>query len=463
VAADRQGRADYAPSEVPGTGAWIAAVDPGSPADDAGLEPGMRVDSVNGQVMVDIITWRWEASDDTCELVVTDPTDGQSYECTLYREPGQDWGLSFTDVLFDGIRTCRNACLFCFMNMLPPDSRPTLSLRDDDYRLSFLQGNFVTLTNLTDADVDRIIACDLGPMNVSLHAISPDVRRNLIGRNAPRGIEVLERLCEADIEVHAQIVVCPGINDGDELSATLDWIEPKANITSVALVPLGYTKYNARFHSSFSDDAVASRGVVDTVGPYQRRSRTRLGTTRFQLSDEFYLDAGVEVPPADSYDGYPQFYDGIGMLRSFMDETDRIVCDRHDDIAAIGAAMRARGLSPLLVSGEAALGVCRRLADAMAPDLELDVTSVRNDYFGGDVNVTGLIVAADALAQLPRDLGGRLVVLPSLMFNFDGVTLDGVPSADLGREIGERGGGLLVCDTTPTGLVDALCSLAGLG
>ena len=206
-----QKRADYASTRPQADGAWVARVEEGSPAWDAGIEPGMRIVTVNGVEPRDIIDWRWEADGGWCDLEVFDPTDGTTASCELEREPGEDWGIEFTDVLFDGIRTCLNACVFCFMAMLPKEARATLTLRDDDYRLSFLQGNFVTLTNVTDEDVDRIVTCGLEPMNVSIHAISPDVRRKMIGAHAARGVEVLEALCEAGVEVHAQIVLCPGI------------------------------------------------------------------------------------------------------------------------------------------------------------------------------------------------------------------------------------------------------------
>ena len=275
-----QRRADYASTRPQASGAWVAAVEEGSPAWEAGFEPGMRIDSVNGVSPRDIIDWRWEADGGVCDLVVFDPRDGTSTPCQLWREPGQDWGVDFTDVLFDGIRTCVNACQFCFMAMLPPEARATLTLRDDDYRLSFLQGNFVTLTNVTDEEAERIVTCGLSPMNVSIHAITPEVRRSLIGRRADRGIEVLERLLAGGIEVHAQIVLCPGINDGAELDATLSWIEARPGITSLAVVPLGYTKHSRSFSHSYSDDVEASRAVVRQIEPYQRRARETLGITR---------------------------------------------------------------------------------------------------------------------------------------------------------------------------------------
>lgn len=449
-----ESRADYASTRERVVGAWVAHVEDGSPAWEAGLEPGMRIDAVGGVPLTDIIDWRWEADGSVAELDVFDPADGEVYACTLEREPGQDWGVEFTDVLFDGIRTCVNACQFCFMAMLPADARASLTLRDDDYRLSFLQGNFVTLTNVTDEDVERIIRCRLEPMNVSIHAVSPEVRIPLIGRRAMRGMEVLERLCAAGIEIHGQIVLCAGINDGAELERTLAWVEEHPQVTSLALVPLGYTKYSKRFSSSFSDDREASRAVVRMLEPYQRRARRELGITRFQLSDEFYLDADLPVPPAETYDGYPQFHDGIGMLRSFLDEIDEVLATRVGELARTGAAVAARGERVLLVCGEAATGVFGELCRAWPGPIE--PFAVRNDYYGGDVNVTGLIVAGDLLAQLPQDLHGTWVVLPEVMLNFDHMTLDGVSLGEVTQGIERRGGRVLVSLPSPKTLLDVV-------
>ena len=457
--AEQPARADYAPTRDQSQGAWVASVEEGSPAWAAGIERGMRIVTVNGMVPRDIIDWRWEADGGWVELEVFDPRDGTTAACELEREPGEDWGIEFTDVLFDGIRTCVNACQFCFMAMLPPEARASLMLRDDDYRLSFLQGNFVTLTNVSDEDVERIITCGLAPMNVSIHAVSPEVRRTLIGRNAARGIEVLERLCEAGIEVHGQIVLCPGLNDGDELRRTLDWVEARPQIRSLAVVPLGYTKHSRRFSRSYSDDVEAARAVVELVEPYQRRARETLGITRFQLSDEFYVDAGLPVPPAEDYDGYPQFYDGIGMLRSFLDEAAGLARDRAGELAAVGRALEERDLRVVLVCGEAARETIEVLARLLSPAGRAEAWAVRNDYFGGDVNVTGLIVSCDLLAQLPGDLAGTVVVLPEVMFNFDKVTLDGDTQDHILAELRARGARALVAVPTPGPILDALVGL----
>ena len=453
--------ANYAPSTASRrskdsfTGALVAAVAPESPADDIGLVPGMRVLSVNGKPLTDMIVWEWETDGEEADIEVLDPRDDTVVTATIERYLGEDWGVEFDGAVFDGMRTCVNACLFCFMNMLPKEHRESLSIRDDDYRLSFLQGNFVTLTNMSDAEVDDAIDKLLSPMNVSLHAVSPEVRRHLIGRNAQRGLDVLERFLDAGIEIHAQIVLCPGLNDGDELQRTLAFCEERPGITSLAVVPLGYTKHQSRFTRSYSDDPAAARAVIETIRPFQERARANRGATVFQLGDEFYLNAGIEPPAAEFYDGYPQYYDGIGMIRSYLDETSDILVGESEHLVSIRQHLQAAGLILTVLSGEAA---CDTVAAFVEPPNGLagQVIAIRNDYFGGNVDVTGLICAEDVLAQLPQDLTDQLVVLPSIMFNADDLTLDGSDRATLTSVLESRGAHVLTATTMPFALLDTL-------
>ncbi|MBS5449691.1 MAG: DUF512 domain-containing protein [Coriobacteriia bacterium] len=447
----------------PWRGATIASVEPGGPAAQAGLEPGMRVTHVNGVELRDIIDWDWESDGFDVEL------DGVAYEgtpdefeftCDVERDYGQDWGLSFDGVVFDGMRLCRNNCTFCFMKMLPKGMRKTLYLRDDDYRLSFLQGNFVTLTNVTDADAERIVERALSPLNVSLHAVSPDVRARLIGRNAARGIEVLERILAGGIEVHAQIVLVPGENDGDELRRTLDYVEARPLITSLGIVPLGFTRFQDTFSASYSSDPAAARAVCELVRPYQLRSRAKEGRTRYQLADEFYLAGGVEPPAAEEYDGYPQYYDGIGMVRSYLDEMVEARADAKlaDRLARGAEELRRRGLTLLMVAGEAAAPLAGRFAERLGLGGAARPVAVENRYFGGNVDVAGLLTATDVLGQLPEDLSGRVVSVPDVMLNADALTLDGVPASELLASLEDRGAArAFVCPTTALAQARAIC------
>lgn len=434
-------------------GALVTSVRPDSPAYDAGIEPGMYVSRVNREPLTDMIVWLWEADEDEVELEVFDPSDSTTASCVLERFPGEDWGLTFNDAVFDGMRTCVNACVFCFMTMLPRESRKTLTIRDDDYRLSFLQGNFVTLTNMSDEDVENVISKNLSPMNVSIHAVTPEVRRRLIGRNAARGMEVLELLMAAGIEIHAQIVLCPGLNDGEELARTLEYCEAHPQVTSLGIVPLGFTKHQSRFTSSYSHDPALARAVVEQVRPYQDRAFERFGRHTFQLSDEFFIAARLDPPPADFYDGYPQFYDGIGMIRSYLDDTDAVLRN-PSRMVAVRDILRERGFELLVLSGEAARPTVARFIEDES--LAGKVTDIKNRYFGGNVNVTGLLTAEDILEQLPQDLGGVMLILPEVMFNASGLTLDGYHREQLLQSLEKRGGAVRVAPTTPAELLDFL-------
>ncbi len=449
-------------------GALISEVTPGGPAQLAGLEAGMRITHVNGEELRDVIDWDWEADGFAVQV------DGIAYEgtpeefeftCDIERDLGQEWGLAFDGVVFDGMRLCRNRCTFCFMRMLPDSMRSTLYLRDDDYRLSFLQGNFVTLTNLGDDDVERIVSHALSPLNVSIHAVSPEVRARLMGRNAARGIEALEELLAGGIEVHAQIVLVPGENDGGELARTLDYVEARPLITSLGIVPLGFTRFQDRFSSSFGDPAL-SRAVIEQVRPYQRRSRQAIGRTRFQLADEFYLAAGVEPPAAEEYDGYPQYYDGIGMVRSFLDELAEVAhgagegADMRAALASCARALEGADARLVLVTGQAAAPLVGRLLAECGLSARGRVLAVRNDFFGGNVDVAGLLTARDVLAQLPARLEGAVVVLPDVMFNSDGLTLDGMATHELLGEIESRGArAALVVSTSPREQLASICEV----
>ncbi len=441
-------------------GARIVEVEPGGPAAREGLEAGMIVTHVNGEELRDMIDWDWEADGPSVYLegVAYEGTPEEfEFECELGRAWGEDWGLTFDGAVFDGMRLCRNDCLFCFMKMLPKGMRKTLYMRDDDYRLSFLQGNFVTLTNLSEADVDRIVSHALSPLNVSLHAVSPDVRRRLIGKNAQRGMDVLETLVANGVEVHAQIVLVPGENDGEELARTLAYVEARPPISSLGIVPVGFTKHQDAFSRSFDDPALAA-AVIEAVRPYQDRSRALSGRTRYQLADEFYINAGVEPPPAAYYDGYPQYQDGIGMVRSFLDDASCML-GRPEDLRAFeeaAARLAAAGERALFVTGEAAFETVRGFVEATPLARAGEVVAVKNRYFGGNVNVTGLLTATDVLDRLPVDLAGRVVAIPDIMLNVDRLTLDGVSEADLLARIADRKGRGVVLRPMPQGLLDAV-------
>jgi putative radical SAM enzyme (TIGR03279 family) len=419
-------------------GGVVAAVDLDGPAARAGLRAGDVLVSADGQPLRDVIDWQWVADGATVDVVRL-RADGSEGHVSLCREPGEAWGLAFADTVFDGVRTCRNRCAFCFMTQLPRGLRRALYLRDDDYRLSFLQGNFVTLTNLSDDDVERISEQHLSPLYVSLHAVDRAVRDQLVCAREDRALERFDALLDEGIELHVQIVLVPGVNDGPVLQESLNWLAEREGVLSVGIVPLGYTAHQQRFRGSFesADDASA---VIADVAPWQQAMRDRDGCTWVYLADEFYLNAGVEVPPAGEYDGFPQYENGIGLVREFLDAAH----DSHRELArAIGDLPPGSTLT--IATGELFAPVLAQVLRVADDGERVTVIGVRNDFFGGNVGVAGLLTTSDlarALASTPED---SIVLLPGCIANADAVLLDGVPVADLGTAVG-REVRLLSCD-----------------
>ncbi len=389
--------------------ALVVAVAPGSPADDAGFEPGCFVTSVDGQPLRDLIDWRWLASDDEVELGYID-LDGEAGAVELERDEGEAWGLEFEGVVFDGVKQCRNACTFCFMRQLPARMRPSLSLRDDDFRLSFLSGTFVTLTNLSADDEARIVEQRISPLRVSLHAADADVRRMMIGRHAPHGIEVLDRLLAEGIEFHAQIVLVPGQNDGDVLADTLSWAYARSGILDVCVVPLGFTKHQARFNRSFNDPASA-RAVLDVIIPFQRRALEERGTPWAFAADEFYRNAYgsrllSNLPSTEDYGDFSMFEDGVGIVRSFVDDWEE--AERAGLVDRCAQALARSKVRARIVYGFAMQDVAAPLVAASPLAGLLEPLFVENEFFGGNVDVTGLLCGCDIIRALARDSESRV-------------------------------------------------------
>ncbi|MDR0888768.1 MAG: DUF512 domain-containing protein [Coriobacteriales bacterium] len=324
--------------------------------------------------------------------------------------------------LFDGIHKCKNKCIFCFVDMMPKGMRRSLYIKDDDFRLSFLQGNFITLTNITDDELDRIIAQRLTPLHVSLHAVGPKIRERMMGRNQERGTYVLKRLLESDIEVHTQIVLMPGVNDGAELDATLSWVCDEPGILSCGIVPYGYTRY-ASVQGSY-DTPESCLAVINQVEAFKGER----GVDHIYLADEFFLGAYPQgpidhIPPAGYYGTYPQYENGIGMVRSFIDDYP-------------GNHAAAFSDASVIITGELMAPVLRALCGKQ-------VCAIRNDFFGGNVSVAGLLVASDIVKQVRAAIcAGEIAkdavfALPPAMFNEDGLTLDGKTAREILKAIRE--------------------------
>ncbi len=450
-------RADYG-GRVPAVsgGGVVGSVTQCSPAQRAGLQPGDIVVAVDGQPLRDAIDWQWLADSDVAHLSLLRHGTAAD-DVVLTRGPGESWGLTFTEAVFDGVRTCRNRCAFCFMTQLPKGLRRALYLRDDDYRLSFLQGNFVTLTNLSDADVDRIVEQQLSPLYVSLHAVDPDVRKELICAREHRALDRLDTLLESGIDVHIQIVLVPGVNDGPQLDASLTWLAEREGIASVGIVPLGYTGHQQLFGGSYESRTAAS-SVIAQVNPWQSAFRQRDGVTWVYLADEFYLNARASVPAAEDYDGFPQYENGIGLVRDWLDGFAALRSE-------LEVAMRRLTAPVVLVSGSLFAPVLSNTIVSLAQGAtgRVSVLSVANRFFGGNVGVTGLLAGEDLVPAIAGTAPGSVVLVPDILVNADGLLLDDVPAAELGMRTG-RDVRLVSCDAAGLlgGLHDAAADPHGM-
>lgn len=420
----------------------ISFIAPESPADDAGFSAGCFITSVDGQPVRDLIDWRWLTADDQIQVGYID-LEGDIGVVELVRDEGENWGIEFDGVVFDGVKQCRNACTFCFMRQLPSDMRPSLTLRDDDFRLSFLSGTFVTLTNLKPADEARIIQQHISPLRVSLHASNPEVRRSIIGKHAAHGISALDRLLGAGIQFHAQIVLMPGVNDGEVLRETLDWAYARPGILDVCIVPLGFTKHQSAFDRSFNEPGVAL-SAMNTIAGAQQRALAERGCLWAYAADEFYTAAyGDEVldhlPARELYGNFEMFEDGVGIIRSFADDWESAVAAGADMRAQ--AALSVSGLKVKYVSGYATQTFWPALAQGCASKGVIEPFFVKNNFFGGNVDVTGLLCGCDicdAINSFKGDASHTLFALPQVIFNDNGVTLDDMCLADMEKATGAR-------------------------
>ncbi|MCP9928979.1 TIGR03279 family radical SAM protein [Cyanobium sp. CH-040] len=394
--------------------AVVATVEPGSIGEELGFQPGDRLISINGQRPRDLIDLQVLVGEEDLVLVVEDP-DGTLHTVELEKDPDEGLGLGFTEALFDGLRQCNNACPFCFIDQQPPGRRRSLYLKDDDYRLSFLYGSYLTLTNLTEADWRRIEEQRLSPLYVSVHATDPELRsRLLVNPRAGLLLQQLAWFAERNLQVHAQVVVCPGLNDGPALERTLADLAEFAGgdwpaVLSAAVVPVGLTRFRPAGDALVPVDRACARRVIAQVEPLQDRFRRRLGSRFAWLSDEWYLLAGLPLPPRDRYEDLPQQENGVGSIRAFLESLDQATralperLERPRRLSWVVGALVAEALQP----------VVHRLNSVEG--LELILHGLPSPYWGQEQVVTGLLTGSDLLAGLGgRDLGERLL-LPSVM------------------------------------------------
>ena len=394
----------------------ISAVRKNSLAEAAGIVAGDKLVAVDGVQVKDIIELSFYTSDYEVELELEN-AQGQRRQVHIDKYPDEDLGLEFEAAVFDKVSTCYNNCIFCFVDQMIPGMRKGLYVRDDDYRLSFLYGNFITLTNLKEEDFQRIIQTHMTPLYVSVHATDPKVRCEMMhNRFAGELMDKLERLFAAGIEVHTQIVCCPGYNDGVILAKSFqDLYARHPHVLTMAVVPVGITKHREGLHPLRTFTKEEAAALIDQVTPWQRQCREETGKTFIYLGDEFYLLAGRDVPTAEWYDGFPQLENGIGLTRSFVDEWQ----------ATLPSLSSYQAASPAVIPvGESAFTVLQPLLDALNKQFSTahSFVPVPNQFFGGKVNVTGLLTASDILRTCKES--GKRLILPAVVLNNDKLFLD---------------------------------------
>lgn len=413
-------------------GVEIAAVEADSLGAEMELQPGDRIIKVNGRTVRDYLDFRFHTAGETELVLEVRKQSGEDWEVELERAENEDFGFTFEHIV---PRQCANECIFCFCNGNPADARPSLFIKDEDVRLSFLYGNYTTLTSITDEEMQRIVEQGLSPQYVSVHATDLDVRAYLLGIEKSRAdiSQKLKRLLDAGIEVHAQVVLCPQINDGAVLTKTIEDLAAEyPRITSVAIVPLGLTRYNTDARLAAVTPEFC-RNVIDQLRPLQQKLFSQLGTNFALLGDEIYLKAGRTIPARSHYGSYPQIEDGIGMVRAFQEEFAKL-----EKRLARKASERISKTPGTIFTGTLFGPVLGKAVDKLNNKLgtNLFVNPVANGYFGGDVSVAGLVTGRD-LVSARNQIKGEFVLIPRQMLKSDEeVMLDGMTLDDVRRTVG---------------------------
>lgn len=413
-------------------GAIISNVDIGSYAHEGGILKGHTLLTINNQRVKDIFDYKFLIANENLILRLLDE-NGEEYILEIEKDMYEDLGIDFDKPLIDNVRQCSNKCLFCFIDQMPEGMRRSLYFKDDDIRLSFLMGNYVTLTNLGKREFDRIIDYRISPLNISIHTTNPKLRALMLGnKKADNILERLEALAKANITINGQLVLCPGYNDGLELERTLkDLYAFKDNINSLSLVPVGLTKYRENLRDLRTFTQEEAKTIIDFAENFAKKARKEIGRSFIYVADEFYVNAKVPLPSYESYDDFPQIENGVGMLVSLKDEID---------VYLEGKNLRAKTRKVIsIATGYAAYDFFVELAEDLSKNLNLDIRvyRIRNDFFGPSVTVAGLLTGQDLIRQLKgKDLGERLLISKNMLKHDEDIFLDDVSLLDLSKELG---------------------------
>ncbi len=426
----------------------------GSIAEEMEIEVGDYLLSVNGQEIHDIIDYRFLTADEELLLEI-EKQNGEVWEIEIEKDYGEELGIEFGGGIMDKAKSCSNKCMFCFIDQLPKGMRETLYFKDDDSRLSFLQGNFVTLTNMKEEDIQRIIKYHISPINISVHTTNPELRvKMLSNRFAGNVFERMKQLSEAGIQMNAQIVCVPDVNDKDELKRTIeDLYKLYPYVNNVAVVPIGITKYREGLAKVKTFNKETSKETIEMVNVLQKRFYKEVQEPFVRLSDEFYIVAGMEVPDEDFYNGYEQIEDGVGVTRCFINAIER-------DLEFLD--LNSKG-SYSIVTGTLAYDEVKKAADkicAKNPKIHIDVFKIINNFFGDTITVTGLLTGTDIIDQIKGKIKSKYLLMSDNMFRRgyelapeSAIMLDDMTIEDIERELNVK---VITCDFSGENLISLI-------
>jgi len=416
-----------------GRGLIIERVLPESIAAEMGLVPGDRLISINDSKVRDLIDFRFFETEENLTIEVI-KAGGEKWVLDVEKDYDEDLGVEFADAGFGRTIRCANRCVFCFVDQMPPALRETLYVKDDDYRLSFWSGNFITLTNVGDEELERIERQRLSPLFISVHTTNPELRQLMLGnKRAGLILQQLKRLAAAGIEMHTQVVLCPGLNDGRELEKTVtDLASLWPAVSSLAVVPVGLTQFRKNCYPLKPVTTAEARQVVQWAGLKQEEFLASLDNPFIFVSDEFYLLAGEQIPPAERYAGFPQLENGVGLVRLFLDEWE----DVKQELPLETESLRAT-----VVSGVLGAMVLRQVVSRLNKinGLKITLKTIKNNFFGQQVTVTGLVTGQDLINQIDPEMIGDLLIIPDVMLKQDEeLFLDNLTVADIAEFLHTR-------------------------
>ncbi len=412
--------------------AVIKCITPESIAEEIGLEEGDIIKKINSRELRDIIDYQYLTSDEALQIEV-EKKSGEAWILDIEKDPYESLGILFGEETFDGMKKCNNNCVFCFVDNLPSNLRKSLYIKDDDYRHSFLYGNFITLTNLKQSELERIVEFKLSPLYVSVHSTDENLRREMLNnKNADKILKQLNFLVSGGIEIHTQVVLCPGLNDGKYLDKTIsDLSSMLPDIKSLALVPVGLTKFKKNINlKNFTKKE--SQELIKKIEKIQHEFLKNKGTRFVYLADEFYLKAGFRIPNDEYYEDYSQLENGIGLARIFLEEINEYLPDK--------IITRDKVLEVIIVTGESSYNILNEVVQEILnkiKNINITVKKIKNDFFGNSVTVTGLITGSDIIKNLQEYKGkNKVVLIPDVMLkdNSD-LFLDDLTVEDISKEL----------------------------